>query len=146
MPKQNGNPKILAAGAAVQLLTGIPAAWGVFQKPVGAEYGLSSQQCSLIFFSLDRRIHLEPSVIFDIIPGKHQIMRRRFTGDIQSFRLGAAHQLHRFSSGNVTDCGALTSYALSPCSAKLDCCPAEAVSIHSLSFLSDRIHLRSEPR
>ena len=25
MPKQNGNPKILAAGAAVQLLTGIPA-------------------------------------------------------------------------------------------------------------------------
>ena len=32
MPKQNGNPKILAAGAAVQLLTGIPAAWGVFQK------------------------------------------------------------------------------------------------------------------
>ena len=26
MPKQNGNPKILAAGAAVQLLTGIPAA------------------------------------------------------------------------------------------------------------------------
>ena len=25
---------VLAAGAAVQLLTGIPAAWGVFQKPV----------------------------------------------------------------------------------------------------------------
>lgn len=40
---------ILAAGAAIQILTGIPAAWGVFQKPVGAEYGLSSQQCSLIF-------------------------------------------------------------------------------------------------
>ena len=32
---------ILAAGAAVQLLTGIPAAWGVFQKPVMEEYGFS---------------------------------------------------------------------------------------------------------
>ena len=41
MPKQNGNPKILAAGAAVQLLTGIPAAWGVFQKPVMAQSGFS---------------------------------------------------------------------------------------------------------
>ena len=44
MPKQNGNPKILAAGAAVQLLTGIPAAWGVFQKPVMAQYGFSRGQ------------------------------------------------------------------------------------------------------
>ena len=25
---------ILAAGAAIQVLTGIPAAWGVFQQPV----------------------------------------------------------------------------------------------------------------
>ena len=25
---------ILAAGAAIQVLTGLPAAWGVFQKPV----------------------------------------------------------------------------------------------------------------
>ena len=41
MPKQNGNPKILAAGAAVQLLTGIPAAWGVFQQPVMQGYGFS---------------------------------------------------------------------------------------------------------
>ena len=72
------------------------------------------QQCSLIFFSLDRRIHLEPSVIFDIIPGKHQIMRRRFTGDIQSFRLGAAHQLHRFSSGNVTDVIAASCFSYQP--------------------------------
>ena len=39
MPKENGNPKILAAGAAVHLLTGIPAAWGVFQKPVMEQYG-----------------------------------------------------------------------------------------------------------
>ena len=44
MPKQNGNPKILAAGAAVQLLTGIPAAWGVFQKPVMAQYGFSRSE------------------------------------------------------------------------------------------------------
>ncbi len=37
---------ILAAGAAIQVLTGIPAAWGVFQQPVMEEYGLSEQgQC-----------------------------------------------------------------------------------------------------
>jgi len=30
---------ILAAGAAIQLLAGIPTAWGVFQEPVRAEYG-----------------------------------------------------------------------------------------------------------
>ena len=34
---------ILAAGAAIQVLTGIPAAWGVFQQPVMDEYGLSEQ-------------------------------------------------------------------------------------------------------
>ena len=34
MAKQNRGPYILTAGAGVQLLTGIPAAWGVFQKPV----------------------------------------------------------------------------------------------------------------
>ena len=49
MPKQNGNHKILAAGAAVQLLTGIPAAWGVFQKPVMAQYGFSRGQAMLSF-------------------------------------------------------------------------------------------------
>ena len=26
---------ILAAGAAIQVLTGLPAAWGVFQQPAG---------------------------------------------------------------------------------------------------------------
>ena len=49
MPKQNGNPKILAAGAAVQLLTGIPAAWGVFQQPVMQGYGFSRGQAMLAF-------------------------------------------------------------------------------------------------
>ena len=34
---------ILAAGATIQVLTGIPAAWGVFQQPVMEEYGLSEQ-------------------------------------------------------------------------------------------------------
>ena len=34
---------ILAAGAAIQVLTGLPAAWGVFQQPVMEEYGLSEQ-------------------------------------------------------------------------------------------------------
>ncbi len=35
---------ILAAGAAIQVLTGIPAAWGVFQQPVMEEYGFSREQ------------------------------------------------------------------------------------------------------
>lgn len=49
MPKSRGNPKILAAGAAVQLLTGIPAAWGVFQAPVMSEYGFTRGQVMLCF-------------------------------------------------------------------------------------------------
>lgn len=49
MPKQNGNPGILAAGAAVQLLTGIPAAWGVFQNPVMEEYAFTRGQAMLSF-------------------------------------------------------------------------------------------------
>ena len=40
---------ILAAGAAIQVLTGIPAAWGVFQKPVMEEYGLSEQGAGYAF-------------------------------------------------------------------------------------------------
>ena len=40
---------ILAAGAAIQVLTGIPAAWGVFQKPVMEEYGLSEQGARYAF-------------------------------------------------------------------------------------------------
>ena len=40
---------VLAAGAAVQLLTGIPAAWGVFQKPVMEEYGFARGQATLAF-------------------------------------------------------------------------------------------------
>ncbi len=40
---QNRGPYILAAGAAAQLLTGIPAAWGVFQQPVMQGYGFSRQ-------------------------------------------------------------------------------------------------------
>ena len=34
---------ILAAGAAIQVLTGIPAAWGVFQQPVMDEFSLSEE-------------------------------------------------------------------------------------------------------
>ena len=49
MAKQNSGPYILAAGAGVQLLTGIPAAWGVFQKPVMQGYGLSRGQAMLGF-------------------------------------------------------------------------------------------------
>ena len=40
---------ILAAGAAIQVLTGLPAAWGVFQQPVMEEYGLSERGAGLAF-------------------------------------------------------------------------------------------------
>ena len=40
---------ILAAGATIQILTGLPAAWGVFQQPVMEEYGLSEQGAGLAF-------------------------------------------------------------------------------------------------
>ena len=40
---------ILAAGAAIQVLTGIPAAWGVFQQPVMDEYGLREQGAGYAF-------------------------------------------------------------------------------------------------
>ena len=40
---------ILAAGAAIQVLTGLPAAWGVFQPPVREEYGLSEQGAGYAF-------------------------------------------------------------------------------------------------
>ena len=46
---QNRGPYILAAGAAAQLLTGIPAAWGVFQQPVMQGYGFSRGQAMLAF-------------------------------------------------------------------------------------------------
>lgn len=49
MPKQNRGRYILATGAAAQLLTGIPAAWGVFQKPVMQGYGFSRGQAMLGF-------------------------------------------------------------------------------------------------
>lgn len=40
---------ILAAGAAIQILTGIPAAWGVFQQPVMEEYSLTEQGAGYAF-------------------------------------------------------------------------------------------------
>lgn len=40
---------ILAAGVAIQVLTGLPAAWGVFQRPVMEEYGLSEQGAGYAF-------------------------------------------------------------------------------------------------
>ena len=40
VPKQNRGPYILAAGAAAQLLTRIPAAWGVFPPAVMQGYGV----------------------------------------------------------------------------------------------------------
>ena len=40
---------ILAAGAAIQILTGLPAAWGVFQQPVMQGYGFSRGQAMLGF-------------------------------------------------------------------------------------------------
>ena len=40
---------ILVAGAAIQVLTGLPAAWGVFQQPVMEEYSLSEQGAGYAF-------------------------------------------------------------------------------------------------
>lgn len=40
---------ILAAGAAVQLLTGIPSAWGAFQQPVTAQYALTAAAAEWAF-------------------------------------------------------------------------------------------------
>ena len=40
---------VLAAGAVIQILTGIPAAWGAFQQPVMEEYGFSEAQAGYAF-------------------------------------------------------------------------------------------------
>ena len=40
---------ILAAGAAIQIFTGVPAAWGVFNQPVTQEYGLSEGAAGWVF-------------------------------------------------------------------------------------------------
>lgn len=40
---------ILLAGVLIQILTGIPSAWGAFQKPVIGEYGLNEQSAGYIF-------------------------------------------------------------------------------------------------
>lgn len=40
---------ILAAGALIQILTGVPAAWGVFQRSVCEEYGFAQETASMIF-------------------------------------------------------------------------------------------------
>ena len=40
---------ILAAGALIQILTGVPSAWGVFQKGVCEGYRLSEDDAALIF-------------------------------------------------------------------------------------------------
>lgn len=52
MPKQNRGPVILAAGAAIQLLVGIPAAWGVFQRPVMEQYRFTHGQATMAFAML----------------------------------------------------------------------------------------------
>lgn len=40
---------ILAAGAAIQILTGVPSAWGVFQRGVCEGYALDADSASMIF-------------------------------------------------------------------------------------------------
>ena len=49
MKEQARAPKILAAGAAVQLLTGIPAAWGVFQRPIMEAYAFTRAEATMVF-------------------------------------------------------------------------------------------------
>ena len=46
---QNRHWLILVAGAMVQILTGIPAAWGVFQQPVIEEYGFTERGAGYAF-------------------------------------------------------------------------------------------------
>lgn len=41
--------RVLAAGMAIQLFGGIPAAWGVFQRPVCETFGLSAAGASFLF-------------------------------------------------------------------------------------------------
>ncbi|MFI3170566.1 MAG: MFS transporter [Faecalibacterium sp.] len=50
--KSPNRAAILAAGAAVQILTGIPAAWGVFQNPVMETYQFSEDIASYAFHIL----------------------------------------------------------------------------------------------
>ena len=40
---------ILAAGAAIQILTGLPAAWGVFLQPVMDEFSLTEDGAGYAF-------------------------------------------------------------------------------------------------
>ena len=40
---------ILLAGALIQIFTGIPSAWGAFQKPVIAEYALNEDSAGYVF-------------------------------------------------------------------------------------------------
>lgn len=40
---------ILIAGAAIQILTGVPSAWGVFQRGVCEGYSLDAERASMIF-------------------------------------------------------------------------------------------------
>lgn len=40
---------ILVAGAAIQILTGVPSAWGVFQRGVCEGYSLDAESASMIF-------------------------------------------------------------------------------------------------
>lgn len=40
---------ILIVGALIQILTGIPAAWGVFRRAAAEEYGFSDMQGTLVF-------------------------------------------------------------------------------------------------
>ena len=46
---QKNKWSILAAGALIQILTGIPAAWGVFQKAVCQGYSLGEEDGAMIF-------------------------------------------------------------------------------------------------
>ena len=46
---KNNKWSILAAGAVVQIFTGVPAAWGVFQGPVCEDYGFAAEDGCMIF-------------------------------------------------------------------------------------------------
>ena len=54
-----------------------------------------------VFFTTKRRIHLEATVLLQILVAEHEIMRTGLTGDIHTFGTGTAYDVHAFLRGNV---------------------------------------------
>ena len=60
-------------------------------------------ECLSVFLAANRRIHLESSVLLQILIRKNQVVRRGFAGDIHASCLGFGDNFHAFLRGNVAD-------------------------------------------